>query len=128
MSNYVMLGCQTVQEFLSNNNWEGRQIQPEASAPSTGSQKSPSWLTLTVEKFFSYHTWDGSSQESTLGVQAKPPRSILAVSVREFFATLPWQGEGVATITPQANPQTKKQEILQSSSQEFKLNDLSQLF
>jgi hypothetical protein len=126
MSNNGFWGCQTVQEFFANNNWDGLQIESEEATGDIPELKEKSWLTLTVESFFSYNPWEGNLQEVFVGEAKKAHPLILAIPVKEFFASIPWQG-GVGRIAALPKPQSKT-ELSKSSTQELKLNDLSQLF
>ena len=89
------------------------------------SQPADVWLQSSVQTFFSVINWDDHPQEVSVSIlipdDDSDDQSIsLAMSVGRFFAQFNWEGDAIAAPSPTEIPQPK--------SQEFTLDDFSDLF
>jgi hypothetical protein len=144
--------CLTLQEFCSQCDWEGKLFNASLSEPSTPNSQpqiqassqplsiesfDPStWMSLTVQGFFSHSNWLGQpcslrreavSVESQIDSPSFLPLQVtcsLTSSVDEFFQFMDWEGQpDIATppISAQKTPQL-------SDADQITLTDLSNLF
>jgi len=139
----------SVQEFFSRYNWQGYPLNgTPVVAPATAlsllngtpvvapgatlsklkqlfesASPEPSWLSLTIQEFFSHSNWQGHSLTSN----SNPTRSCLSLTlpVSDFFQFIVWEGHPEIAVLPQV---TLSPELTSSSSQNLKLTDLSELF
>lgn len=101
-----------------------------ATLPYTNGSKphSPSWLTASVQQFFSQVNWDDNPPElqelKQTAVQGISQDLNLTLTVHQFFAAVNWDGAAIASVP-------ESQEVVESAvakANEFTLDDFSNLF
>ena len=116
MSSQSAWQCLSVQDFFSQNNWQGHAPQNQQSDHCL---ELSSWQCLSVQDFFSQSNWQG--QRSLTPRHSKRSLSLTS-SVVEFFECIDWEGN------PQIAALPKTITSAPHSAKELKLTDLSNLF
>jgi hypothetical protein len=95
------LYCQTLQEFFSNINWQGKPTETEIV---DRSYDSPADVrSLTVGEFFSRVNWHGRALTITAQQQTKTAFSV-TLSVTELFSLFIWENKPEIAVLPQLKP------------------------
>jgi hypothetical protein len=84
--------------------------------PGPGAMVPQPWLKETLQAFFAGVAWHGQATpvpEATVASQPQAAGSMLTLPVRQFFDTLPWDGQptiGVPIAPIAAQPETAPQD------------------
>lgn len=87
----------------------------------------PSWLQTPARQFFNSFNWDDASpqvretQQAIASGSSEPPSLMLSVS--QFFAATPWDGNSIASPVLPAVPNSPA-----ASDKDFTLDSFSDLF
>ena len=116
MSDSFSWQCFSVQEFFSQNNWEG--LQQKADRDEIF--QDISWLCLKIEEFFNHSNWQGE-----LRVKMNRLSFSLTLPVSEFFQCFDWEVNPKITALPELKSIPKPDSLTNNN---LKLNDFTNLF
>lgn len=120
MSDRKFWKCLSIQEFLSQSNWEGNPLKQ----PLEPTFSEVSWLCLTVGEFLRHGNWQGKAIVKGSRNQQKVTIS-LTMPVSEFFAAFVWESSSeIAAVPPVKSPPLPAP----SGDRDMKLTDLFDLF
>jgi hypothetical protein len=123
MSDRVPWQRLTLQQFLSNANWEGT-LQQKFASQSIDTKSLLSWQSLTVEIFFQQNNWQGQAIK-VLTQEPQPINFSPTLPVQDFFRYFIWEAKPEVAAIQQLKPLVAE---LKTATQNLSIDNLTDLF